>query len=395
MSLVGFPYPETTPEVATALLRHFSYGPSAKVPGRYEVWTTRDTDREILVPLNPESGDFAVLLSRAVRAIFAERGDAAHRVFDLLTLKVDSALASTQWKKETAVNAGLIPWADGEALYRAAQAALSASAKATRLKRMLHGSSSAYIAKRFLENTLMGQTEIGSFVITAHVPSNQRFYVSRKSENRAQVDYRNAERVTGREILETLERSLEAVRAGLDDYKRTPRVEVFLPLVEDGVSHELVKALSVMTLNGDAAISIEQIADTATLRRVEIPFDSVESEVLGKVADRFAQAEPPRTVLVTGEVSGLDNSSSSPIHLVKLDIVRGADIRHARVRLTPDQYAMAVQAHAESLWLTVAGQLEKDGREYWLYGATDVGFVTPPPGAISAPIELGIEESAP
>lgn len=383
---------DPTADSVVALLRHFGYRWRPGVPGRYEVWSVPDTDGEILVPLDPESGDFAALLTRAVRTVIAEQGSAARSTYDLLNLRASAALDSTQWRKETTSASGLIPWSEGEALFHAAQLTLSASAKTTRMRRMVHGTSSAYVARRFLEKTLMGQTAIGSFIITAHTPSNQKFFVSQKSENQAQADYRHSERVTGRDILSTLHHSLEAVRSGLDEYKQTPRLEAFLPLVEDGVSYELVKALSTISDGGDAAVVIEFNGGTNQQRRMEVSFGADESNTLSRVADRFALAEPPKSVRVTGEVSGLDNSTASPVHLVKLDIVSGADVRHARVRLNPQQYAMAIQAHAESLWLSVAGQLEKDGREYWLYGAQEVSFVTPPPGAITTPIELTLDD---
>ena len=77
--------------------------------------------------------------------------------------------------------------------------------------------------------------------------------------------------------------------------------------------------------------------------------------------ERFAEAKPPQNVRLTGEVSHLDNSTRAPVHLITLDVNRGADVSHARVRLTPEQYEIAVAAHAQHRWLSVSGQLQRDG----------------------------------
>lgn len=368
--------------ITTALLRHFDWAPTSKVPGKYEVWTTTGSEMEVLVPLDPQRGDFNLLLDRALKALSHTHGGEVSSVHNLLALRRAGNLDSTQWKKQTPVSAGLISWVDGESLFKAAEDSLIASAKATHEKRIQHGKSSAYIARKFLESTLMGQTEIGSFVITAHTPAGARFHMTKRSETRSAADWRNAEMVTGREILATLERSLEAVRSGLDEYRSSPNIEGFVPLVEDGVSFELVRSLKELTDGGDAAVSIERFSDEADRapRRVEIAFDAVESAVLERVADKFVEAKPPMAVRVSGEVSLLDNSTTSPVHLVRLDIKSGSQVKRARVRLTPEQYELAVQAHAQHSWLKVAGQLQRDGNAFWLYGASGVELVDPADG---------------
>lgn len=52
----------------TALLRHFAWARVASRDGLYEIWQPEDdaTDElEIVVPLDPNRGDFAALLRRA------------------------------------------------------------------------------------------------------------------------------------------------------------------------------------------------------------------------------------------------------------------------------------------------------------------------------------------
>ncbi|PZF09193.1 hypothetical protein DEJ25_15300 [Curtobacterium sp. MCPF17_011] len=363
-------------ELATTLLRHFEWTPSSGVPGKFEVWTRPDRSDEVLVPLDPQRGDFDQLVARALASVRRLYGSEAEKLQGLLKAVHSAVLDSTHWKKESTSAAGLIRWEEGETLYAAAKAQLAAAAKSTREKRMQHGTAGGYIAKKFLDKTLMGQTQVGSFVITAHTPSTERFHLTKRSENRQAMDWRDAELVSGREILNTLENSLQAVRSALDEYKSKPNLDGFLPLVEDGVSAELVRGLAALTAGADSAITMERASPGETVvRRVEVTFDPVESEVLSDVAARLTEAPPARAVRITGEVSGLDNSTASPVHLVRLDVGSGAEIKHARVRLTPEQYDLAVQAHAEGRWVSANGTLERDGRDYWLYNASEVRLV--------------------
>jgi len=379
--------PTTDTELVTAMLRHFDWSPTSKATGRYEIWTLPDKDSgEVLVPLDPAKGDFAELVQRALRQLLVRYGMEAERVQALLLLSASADLDSTQWKKQTSVNAGLISWVEGEAIYQAARESLASAARAVHAKKAQHGNAGSYLVQRFLEQTLMGQTEVGSFIVTAHIPASARFHVSQKSENRSKDDFRNSDQVSGRTILDTFVTAVSAVREALDQYRQSPRIEPFKELVAEGVSHELLRSLATLSKGGDAAISVEH-ADRSAVRR-EIVFDSVESAVLDRVAADFAQKPPPESVVLTGEVSLLDNSTAVPIHLVRLDVMAGSKVKRARVRLTPEQYDLAVTAHANLKWLRASGTLEKDGRDWWLYNAADVSVVDVAEGSASRPATI-------
>ncbi|MEV5069015.1 hypothetical protein MRBLMI12_000576 [Microbacterium sp. LMI12-1-1.1] len=366
-------------EIVTALLRRLSWAPASKALGRYEVWTPEETDSdEVIVPINPEAGDYAVLLERARRHILRRYGAEAERLEALLLISAAADLDSTKWQKQTSVDAGLIPWIEGEAIYAAARESLVSAARAVRSKRSVQGKASRYLAKTFMEQVFMGQTEVGSFIVTAHVPASTRFHVSKKSEEAAKVDQRKADVVSGRAIVDVFENSIAAVRDALTEYKRSPRMEMFEDLVPEGVSFELIRSLAALARDGDAAVTVQR-GEASTATR-EITFDAVEAPVLDRVAASFAKVPEPTPVEIVGEVSLLDNSTAAPIRLVRVDVMKGAAARRVRVRLTPEQYDTAVAAHAAHQWLKLSGTLEKDGRDWWLYHASDVGQTTPAEG---------------
>jgi hypothetical protein len=362
-------------EDVVALLRHFNWSQASLVNGLYEVWTdnTRGSDEEILVPLDPQRGDFEKLVDRARRAIVTRYGREASDLTGILNMRRSAVLDSTRWKKATATDNGIIQWDQGELLYTSARAQLSAAAKSAAKPRRHHGGSGSYLSKRFLEQSFMGQTEVGSFIITAYTPATHRFFASKRAEERAQETSELFDQVSvsGRTILDTFERALFAVRNGLDDYKQNPRLEPFLEMVEEGVSYELAKSLGNTVRGGEAEIEI--VRETSRTSDVtHIAFDPPEAAILDSIAIALASDQEPRSVNLIGEVTLLRRSSESVERVISLDVKSGADINKARVRLSADQYQVALDAHRLERQLQVSGRLEREGQYYWLYDATDV-----------------------
>ena len=372
-------------DLTADVLRHFGWQRAGGTPGLYEVWRLAAIDQEIIYPLDPMKGDYELLSTRATAKLEAIYGKEYVRAIQALEEKRERSLDLTEWKKETLEPAGLIKWTEGEAVIASVRRSLAAAAKATRERRKTFGSRGSYLAKQFVEHTYMGQTAMGSYVVTAHTPSTYRFYSDRRAELAAQVDWRNGVHFNGREILNTLEGALNEIRYALDDYRTSDRIDHFAPLVEFGVSSELASALSDLSRTGDAAITFqryEHASDETTSRQTVI--EARDSVVLAKVAKVFKAAPPATNVELAGEVSSLDNSTSNPTRLIRLDVKAGSDVAHARVRLSQAQYASAVEAHATFKWLAVRGKLEKDGRDFWLYDVEDVSLVDPPAAVVAS-----------
>jgi hypothetical protein len=373
--------PETTDvdaQMITAVLRHFDWSPASKAPGLYEVWKPDEDldDEQVLLPLDPNRGDYEYLMGRAQRAVLDHYGRAARELLDVIKMRTRARLNCTQWSKETSLASGIITWEDGEELYGAARGQLIASAKSSREKRRYHGNASAFLAKQFLESTLMGQTDVGSFIITAYTPAWQRFHVSKHSEEVAWAKPRESETVSGDVILVTFERALTALRSVLDSYKANPQLESFLETVDEGVSFEFARALGAFARGGESAIQItRQAMPNERPVEVEFAFTPVEAPVIARAATLFALDPEPQDVTLTGEVTLLSRTIAGNDQLIRLNIEDGADVRKARIRLSPEQYEMAMEAHRREASLKVTGRLEKDGQLYWLHNASDLSLV--------------------
>ncbi|WP_299167915.1 hypothetical protein [uncultured Arthrobacter sp.] len=358
-----------------ATLEHFRWYRAEGVPGKFDIWREYDGAGEVLIPLDDTRPDFDRLLGKAQREIFRRFGAEAKHAEALYRIKETTALDESHWQKETSLDGGLIRWTDGELLYASARSMLIASAKSTREARMYHGNASAFIAKQFIDDCYMGQTAIGSYVITAHTHADKRFHFSRRSEEVASQTPRLAESVSGREILQTFERSLDLARRCLDEYRAKPTTDIFVEAVHDGLSYEFIKALGDVTRDGESAIQVVRHSQNLTPSKHEFTFTPVESPILDKVATRFSQAPASQDVTLVGEVVLLSHASATDIRVIRLVIDSGSSVKKARVRLDAEQYRVALEAHSNDAMLQVSGRLEREGNFYWLYDAAGVRVV--------------------
>ncbi|MGB8652277.1 MAG: hypothetical protein WCD35_16650 [Mycobacteriales bacterium] len=381
-----------TVNTMTALLKHFGWTPVGLRDHAYEVWVF--DDEEIVLPLATERGDFAGLMRRAQSALEHRYGRFAVEAIESLQVRESAALDATKWHQETPVQGGLIGWQQGETLYRSARAQLMAAARSALESRRYHGNSGSHLARAFLDRTLMGQTEPGSFVITAFTPGGTRFYASKTAEDQASVrgeDLYGVQSVTGADVLDTFKAALAATREVLDTYRTKPRIEQFREVVGDGVSYELLLALSEVAATGQVGIDVDALplGGADRVPRYAVSFEPPDSTVLRSAATSFAQDPEPQSVAVTGEVTLLSRTVEEDqfARLIRLQVFTGAGIRRVRVRLSEEDYELAQGAHHDEVMLRVSGILTREANFWWITNPTSVELVEP--------VEQVIEPGAP
>lgn len=368
---LSFSRRDIDPDVLAELLVQFDWRPlSISTEQPYQVWRNDFVEQDVLVPTDPSRPDFEDLLWRAYRVLADDHGPQFERSARYLTFQKRSSLSATRWIKESSLDDGLIAWELGERTFEVARRCLSAAAKAAKEPRRYYGGAADYISKRFLEETFMGQTEIGSFIVTAYTPSDRQFFFSKSAEQSASSKMLSVESRSGEEIVERLETVVAGVRSALDDYRQNPNDEIFDELIPVGLSYEMSDALATLSTNGDGAVRFSRHTQRHSTR--EYVIKSVESPVLARVANRLAVTREPQTVNLLGEVTLLDHVSTEEAHIVRLHVSNNPMVRTVRVRLSPDDYKKAIDAHKNDIPLRVSGLVEKEGRYNWIYAPTSV-----------------------
>ncbi|RBL99228.1 hypothetical protein C1H84_16215 [Glutamicibacter soli] len=356
-----------------SLLGRLGWTTTGGVPGKFEIWESPGTGDEIIFPLDPSRSDFERLLYTARRQLERYLGPEAKRYVELAALTSTHALEETQWKKESSYEAGLIAWPQGEQLYASAREMLVASAKAAKERRMYHGNASSHVARSFLSSCLMGQTQVGSFIITAHAPAARTFNFSEADDMRPVLPGLPAPASTsGEEIMNWFETALEATRTCLDSYRKDDDIRVFDSAVGEGLSFEFARALSTATRDTESAVSLIRPRPGVRSPEREFTFIPDEAPMLERVASHYAQAYEPEEVTLRGEVAVLQHESNTDDRIVRVITDSGGKYRKVRLRLSPDQYVKAIDAHRQALKLAFTGKVQREGNLNWVYSPRDV-----------------------
>jgi len=356
---------QVTPEVLTAALRHLGWFIEFGNPGVYESWALEGLpDALVTVPLDNQRGDYESLMRRALSNVLRYHGRTASETLELLVLRESSGLEQSTWQKESPVNGGLIDWLHGEALIASIKQLLTAAAKSAAVSRERHGNASSFIAKSFLDAAYMGQTEVGSFVVTAYAPVRTKFYVSEQMSREVTTSPSKVASISGREIMDTLKTGIETVRACLDDFRIHARPEIFREAVTEGVSYELADAIRTMSEGGEVNVTIGSDTPQSTafaFRPSDIPALERAREVLDALPE-------PVNRRISGEVTLLEAGAETLYRTVRLNVGEPG-LKTVRVHLTEEQYQTAIDAHRNHRLLSVSGKLTRESKRWWLYNA--------------------------
>lgn len=333
---------------------------------------TRTKGTSVIVPLDPTASDFEELMATALDLLRTDWPNAWHRSIE--PLLGTEAADVFDFRKETSAPRGLIPWNDGRELIESARYTLVAGAKAYLEPARQFSNRFGQFANRYLDQVLMGQSGVGSYIITAMAPITARIPI-RKS-NDATLGYDGIDEVSAREISSSVINSLEGASEALDHFKNLGSMTGFEENVNRGVSYELLRALRDISAGSDESdITVKIASAEGTLFQDIEPvihqfrFTAIDTPVFERASVQLSS--PPRQekerIAVEGRVHLLTKKEVGAVGVVGVD-----DGNHRyRVRLSTDEeYHEAVMAHDEDRNIRVAGELSMEGTLRWLYGAT-------------------------
>jgi hypothetical protein len=339
---------------------------SPHLPDRNERWLA---GREsLLIPTDPETVDYRELLQEALEAA-TKRFAVASSDNELRALLALSALDDViKFSKESELAEGEIDWMSGESMVESLRVSLLSSAKATVEKKSYFGHKFANFASRYLSTVRMGQTERGSFIVTAHSRASTQIPTSNSAKFREQSAIEGAV-ITAGEISATLTRALSTARDAIDESHTSGGLDVFRDAVSDGVSKDLMAALKLATESrGYTITSIARADDAGSLQRPSIvTFEQRDFAVIERAETFLAAAAPKEKVVVTGWVKVLSRPKQGTAGVVSVVVLSGSKASQIKVRLSEDQFAIASDAIKQERLIQVRGTQERDGSAYWIY----------------------------
>lgn len=330
----------------------------------------------ITIPEDNSADDYDFYLSQAIHEIKLIYG----KSFEIFKEEYQS-FSSCQFdpleiREETGMKNGLIPWNKGSRLVLGAEGILNAGARAAAVglkNRKAHYLQTAHIAaESVLSESFMGQTKIGSYIVTMYVPSEHKFAIS--SRKNPQKQLADSDFISGRDVTDTIVSSLKSFESGFRETSgkianNDTDYDFFDELVQDGVSYELLDALSYLLDDEESQITVTQSPKNNPLKKetYEISVGSYMSGWIDRGKFCLKGEFEPIRVLVVGEVIHLDNSAKNPRHLIKMRLVSNASIpaiSMLSVYLSPEQYQDAIRAHEEEFMFLVKGEIKKKGRNF-------------------------------
>ncbi|GGV67112.1 hypothetical protein GCM10010294_21530 [Streptomyces griseoloalbus] len=351
--------------------------------------------RGLLLPQDTETDDYFELLSQAVAQAW-NMGDPKIRSILERAAVVHSLGDEVKFHKETQSRRGTIPWIAGEDLHAGAQKSMVVGAKTRKSKAAYFGNANSFLAKSFLDSVLMGQTEVGSYVITAYVPPEE-VYTERKVNPGETMPL--VGRHTGREITLGMVDALSAARESVDHFKVSGSTHGFVENVRRGFCYELTQAVRSLIRDSDGAEievelnSVEDLFTDTPAQRHKLEFSPSDYSALETAGNVFAANAAAEYVTVLGAVTQLERPKTGEPGVVRLDVFSGSRAHKMRVRLKVEDYDLAVDAHRNNLALRISGRQEVEGRYYWLYDPEILELVQIRPEGPGESVDIGDQES--
>lgn len=316
---------------------------------------------KVLVPLDTQAPDFEHLLHTAI-AEFADFS-AANVLEEFATSKLrikrnlDKFVVSTDGP---AVRNGVIDWRIGESLVTGLSEILTSGARAAHQNLRWYSGASRVIADNYLDSCLMGQTEVGSYVVKAFVPAKAKVPVSNSKKAKKQSQ------MTARDVSETVLASVEATKEVLEEYRKNGDSEAFEWAATQGVSVEMLSGVQNLINAEETELSVDFIrleTDKPEHEpyRKSVVFDPTLREAVEVGVSTLRMQPQPTDLRVSGEVIGLMRQWDEPdSRRIKMrGISPEGRSRVYTVHLDQADYDRAMQAHKHQVLFEVYGLAEK------------------------------------
>lgn len=341
------------------------------VPGLSNQWIYSDGQHEYsaVVPLEPSFDDYPGQVWASIERLALTY---PHSLESLMVDLVIPGLDEITSRKDAPTLRGSIQWKAAEDQIIGFRQTLTAAAKATEARERHFGVTHRKMGQDFLNQLRMGQTRVGSFVVTALSPIGVIPTVDQGQT------YDNHLGATGRTVLETLAVSLNTLLNASDDYLTTGFVELFDEAIPSGVSLDLING--VRKNLGDATASETTISWSPRIDSPQsagdskIIFESRHAPALKVASKRLRELDAQKHVNIVGMVTALERAKPGEPGEIVVDVIDGSEANTVRVTLD-NEYNEAVDYHKSGYLVRIIGVQERENTKYRITSVSELRLI--------------------
>lgn len=350
-----------------AYLEHKQWFEDGKIRNVATIWHRQDNeDAEVVLPLSYVK-DYRQRIRDALASIASVEGRAVHEVLNEVKRLFANVITIRVVHDDT--NDGTIPINDGVLLIAKAKDLLSAAARSLYAKRKQFTRGAPKEAKEYLETLLLGQTEIGSYVVNVIAPVQM---VADGSNNVTTIPLAQA-------ITSNLVAGLSALEKATATYEEKGDLGAFDEAVLAGASSNMCDAL--LGFSGEKHNRNFEITVTAApsplfeTEPAKFMFDGKYVEALEKATGYYKGDYILPERRLTGYITKLSRPKDETSGTITIDSTVGDVERKVQVELMGDDYHQAVVAHDNSKMVRVEGDVHIKSKSAQLLNPKNFGVI--------------------
>ncbi len=339
-----------TSEQLRSYLESKGWFEDGKIKSVATIWHRHDDlDAEVVLPF-PSAKDHTQRLKEAIAAIAAVENRIAQQVEDDARRISANVVSVRVIHPDT--RDGTIPINDGVLLIENVKELLLSAAQSLRAKRKQFIGKAAADAKAYIDTLLLGQTEVGSYVVNVIAPVNE----NPEPENQTAESVPHAQAVT-----QSLVAGLDALEKASTEFEENQNLAVFDRAILSGASANMCDALLGLSgLHRNRSIEIKIAFQMGLLFETKprtFAFGANQLEILIKASGYYKEDYVLENRKITGFVKKLSRPLGERLGTVTIQCKVDDIDRLVNVDLDGDEYHNAVRAHDQQLYVRLHGDI--------------------------------------
>jgi hypothetical protein len=328
------------------------------------IWHRPDADdAEVVLPLSRKVRDFEARLQEALSALASyEKRAVADVVGDIVGFSANVIIVRV---KGADTSTGTIPIEDGVLLIKKAKELLYAASMSAYAKRRHFRGAPPKEARTYMDSLLLGQTEVGSYVVNVIAPLDSTVVSIDGKESKAQLSEIVAHSLIG---------GLEALAEAAESFSGTSDLIVFERAVARGASANMCDALlgfSGKNRDRDFEVKVSSPSGPMFGRDARVfAFDATHVDALEKASGFYKNdyVLPDREIV--GFVKHLHRAKGDEAGKITVEAQVGDTERSVQIQLGPEDYHQSVVAHDKKALVQCRGDVHVKNRTTRLLNPT-------------------------